>query len=332
MHTYHILPPHRRSERVGYAHQRLGSCSSASISVLLGLLLSVVGAHASVEQSGLYLPLVQSERMAASAEQTALARINHYRLLAGVPPLRLNTALQLAAQHHAQYVWLNADDTAAWMYGPHGEVLGKPGFTGATAGERVAAAGYLDGYNGEVMAFYDDAERSVDELMQTVFHRINILTASHRYLGYGHGHTSSASADVFDFGRDGVTLEAPPHVIVYPVAEQVDVPLYGGSELPSPASAATNSSIGFPITLQSGAGNAVHVRSAALWDTQGSVVTSLPNPEGCAPLGCYALIPRAPLLPATRYTAHVAGDVDRVGFDLTWSFTTTTCLTPGFCV
>lgn len=98
-----------------------------------------------------------------------------------------NLALVTAAQRHADYDLLNTPDASAWALWPHGEVAGKPGFSGTWPGDRAIAAGYAGGRCWEVISHFDDPERAIDGLMATVFHRVNILTATHAHLGYGHG-------------------------------------------------------------------------------------------------------------------------------------------------
>lgn len=84
-------------------------------------------------------------------EQLALERVNAYRALVGVVSVAPHAALQDAAQHHAAYTILNNGDASAWTNGPHGEVAGKPGFTGATFGDRVLAARFPYPASAEVL-------------------------------------------------------------------------------------------------------------------------------------------------------------------------------------
>lgn len=167
-------------------------------------------------------------------EQLALDRINAYRALAGVPLMALHVALLVAAQHHADYDLLNYSDPAAWNAGPHGEVQGKPKFSGTTPGDRAVAAGYPWAAGWEVIGHFDDPLRTIDGLTATVFHRINILTLSHAYLGYGHGRSAVEAVDVLDFGRGPVTTPNLPDMAVYPAPGQVDVPTGSGRDA-SPA-------------------------------------------------------------------------------------------------
>jgi hypothetical protein len=69
---------------------------------------------------------------------------------------------------------------------------------------------------------------------------------------------------------------------------------------------------------------------AELRDANGAPISLYPNPADCG-ISCYALIPTAGLQSATTYTVHVAGAIDGISFDRTWSFTTTMCSDPLSC-
>lgn len=278
----------------------------------------------------LSLPLILNQASSHVApvpvppEQRALARVNAYRSLAGVQLLTLDPALGTAAQRHADYDLLNAPDASAWAFGPHGEVAGKPNFSGTWPGDRATNAGYAWAAGWEVMSYVDDPERAVDGLMATVFHRVNILTATHAHLGYGHGQTMSEAVDVLDFGRGMSEPGSITGVALFPGPNQRDVPLYGAGETPSPLPPGAAYPIGYPITLQPIAGTPLAVSAAELRDKGGALVPLYPSPADCA-ASCYALLPITGLHAGTTYTAHVVGTVDGAVFDVSWSFTTSAC-------
>src|SRR5439155_20986092 len=110
---------------------------------------------------------------------------------------------------------------SAWANGPHGEVAGKPGFTGIMPGDRAVAANYPWSAGWEVMDYYDDPIRSVDGLMSTIFHRVIVLGPTHAYVGYGHAHSMTAAADVIDFGRGAVDPSGQPGVAIFPINGQM---------------------------------------------------------------------------------------------------------------
>jgi uncharacterized protein YkwD len=276
----------------------------------------------------IYLPLAingaadtQPPPPIGSPEQIVLDRINFYRTLAGAPQIQLHSALLQAAQHHADYYLLNYADADAMAYGPHGEVAGKPLYTGRASWDRASAAGYPWYAGWEVMHFEDDPVRSVDGWAATVFHRVIILDPYLEYMGYGHGISGTARVDVADFGH-GTTDPARQLVILFPAPGQTNVPLLGTWESPNPLPPGETDPFGYPITLQPPYGVPLTVSQAELWDSTAAPVAIYPNPPDCK-TACYALIPITPLQRATTYTAHATGAIDGVPFDITWSFTTT---------
>ncbi len=102
-----------------------------------------------------------------------LARVNAERKKAGVPPLKSNSRLDVAAQHHAA-------DMLSRAYFAHQSPEGK------TVRERAAAAGYDWRSIGENIA---EGQLTVSEVMDTWMHspghRRNILDPGFRELGVG---------------------------------------------------------------------------------------------------------------------------------------------------
>jgi Cysteine-rich secretory protein family len=301
--------------------------------MLISLIISIapiVPAHAD-QATALYLPVIRTPK---SAAQLASERVNEYRKLAGAPAVQLHAALTVAAQNHAQYDLLNEGDPSAWSAGPHSEVAGKPGFTGESSGARALAAGYPWAAGWEVMNYLDEPTRSVDDLMNSVYHRIGILTWTHQYMGYGHGRSAVEAVDVLDFGRGTSDPISATDVLAFPPDGMSDVPIYGASETPDPLPSNGRYPIGYPITLQPLSGSTLTVDSAELRDSAGALVSTYPNPSGCTN-SCYALIPISPLRYSTTYTLHARGQIDNETFDKIWSFTTTDCtyrLDDGTCI
>jgi uncharacterized protein YkwD len=302
--------------------------------ILLTLTVGVLGAtapthHAKAGQEYLvHLPVVmkdangiQPPSPTGSPEQIVLNRINFYRALAGAPQLQLHAALLQAAQNHANYYLLNYADEAAMVYGPHGEVAGKPGYTGRASWDRDTAAGYPWFAGWEVMHFVNDPVRSVDDWVATIYHRVIMLDPYLEYMGYGHGSSGAMRVDVADFGH-GTTDPVPQQITLFPAPGQTNVPLLGSWESPSPLPPGETDPFGYPITIQPTAFVPLTVAQAELRDASGAPVAVYPSPSDCGTT-CYALIPIEPLQSATTYTVHAAGTVDGVPFEKTWSFTTT---------
>ena len=297
------------------------------IATITSILSPMRQARADQDRS-IYLPIIRQSSTqppppTGTPEQQALDRLNYYRSLAGSPQLQLHSALIKAAQNHANYDLLNYADDSAWLYGGHGEVEGKPGYTGRWPGERATVAGYPWTAGWEVMDSIDHPITSVDGWLGTVFHRIVVLDPYMQYMGYGHGQSRLTEfVDVVDFGHGPTTTISHTQFVIFPAAEQINVPIKGEQELPSPLPPGTPSLYGYPITVQSPNTATLTVTKAELRDGSGKAVAVHPNPSDCGTT-CYALIPVNPLQKAMDYTVHVVGTVDNMPFDKTWTFTTT---------
>ena len=165
----------------------------------------------------------------------ALAVVNNYRVPAGAGCATMISQINAAAAAHCKYYNSFAMDDMC-VSNPHLEVMGCAGFTGATPGERMKAAGYTMFGGGEVMAFVNDPKGAVDTWMNSVWHRTPLIDPWTTHVGYG----SSTKCDTIDFGR-GTTPAPMNTVVVYPYDGQVDVPTafngqYEGPMPPEPPS------------------------------------------------------------------------------------------------
>lgn len=260
------------------------------------------------------------------AVEEAVARANEYREKIGMSPLAAHPALVTAAQNHANYRLQNYADQSAWEFGAHGEVEGKPGFTGKWPSDRIKAAGFPWSGGAEVMHGLGDPTGSVDGWISTVYHRFSILDPYHDYIGYGYHSGAPVSVDVMDFGTgptpNGRWISAVPHPLAYPADGQTDVPTqWDGGEVPSPLPPGVQGPVGYPFTLQA-VGGKMTISQAELRTAAGAVVATHPNPADCAAGRCLALMAVNPLAPNTTYVVSATGDVEGVPFQREWRFTT----------
>jgi hypothetical protein len=228
---------------------------------------------------------------------------------------------------------LNFSDASAWTYGAHGEVEGKPGYTGRWPSDRMQAAEFPGWGGAEIMGYRGDPVASVDAWMATIYHRVIPLDPSERYTGYGHGRNDRTAVDVMDFGSgqaaSGLWTMAIPYPLAYPADGQIGVPLlWGGGEAPDPLPPGASRPVGYPFTLQ-GLRGTLKVTRAVMRDEGGQRVAIHPNPPDCATFNCYALIAVAPLQPNHWYSAFAKGTVGGVGFKRTWRFMTGNGSEPG---
>jgi hypothetical protein len=268
-----------------------------------------------------FLPAVSNSQSQSGSEDVdkAITRANLYRMRVGAMPLRIHPAIVAATQAHANYFLLNFGDQSAQAYGAHGEVDGKPGYTGRWPSDRIRAAGFPWFGGAEVMHFIGDPIASVDGWMATIYHRVITLDPSAHYTGYGIGRSDHIRVDVMDFGSgptdDGIWASVIPYPLAYPAHEQTDVPfLWGGGEYPDPLPPGAARPVGFPFTLQ-GVRGSLRVDWAELRDGANQVVATHPSRADCVIFNCYALIAVAPLQPNTTYTVHARGAVGDTPFD-----------------
>lgn len=278
----------------------------------------------------IYLPLVERlalpDNQPEDEAQVAIERVNYYRSLAGVASVHNHTTVLDAAQNHANYHMANYADPSAWEFGVHGEVGGKPGYTGKWPYDRMKAAEYPWFGSAEVMHFLGDALASVDGWMSTVYHRVVLLEPSLTCAGYGSGSNNETAVDVMNLGigaaGENLLTGSTPYPLAYPTDRQEGVPVeWNGSESPDPLPAGVTRPVGYPFTLQGVMGKLV-VEWAEMRDGDGQTVAVHPNPPLCPEFNCFAMIPIQPLSARMTYTVSAQGSVDGVAFSRSWSFTT----------
>jgi uncharacterized protein YkwD len=267
-----------------------------------------------------FLPVVPRSVSTDPAMQV-LDRLNYYRALAGAPPFQLYPAIVQAAQNHARYYMLNYADPSAWIYTMHGEVEGKPGFTGRYLGDRLEYTGFPYWGGAEEIHYLGDPVASVEDWIAAPYHRIFALKPYYNYMGYAMDRNAEAAVDVLDFGfSDGPAL--PPEPIAYPADGHTGVPTtWGGGEDPDPLPPGAPRPVGYAFSLQ-GVGGTFHVTWIEMRDGNNQVVAVYPNPDLCPDFKCYIMIPVSPLQPLMTYTVHAIGSVSGVPFDQYWHFTT----------
>jgi uncharacterized protein YkwD len=105
-----------------------------------------------------------------------LARINSYRALAGVAPVRLDPGLSEGCAAHARYLVRNARDPAAQGPGLNDE---KPALPGYSLAGRAAAR------SADVLGGAPSPLVQVDDLMGTFLRRVYVLDPQLRRVGFG---------------------------------------------------------------------------------------------------------------------------------------------------
>ena len=246
--------------------------------------------------------------------------MNAVRVPAGAGCATMVTELNLSSQNHCDYYAANSGDDACTR-DAHAEVQGCTGFTGAGVGERIAAAGYDPagrwGYS-EVMAFANDPARAIAMWVNSVWHRVPILSPWMTHFGYG----GANRCDTMDFA---VGTPMPAETIVrYPYPGQTGVPTEfdGRTEGPQPPAPPTGWPSASPIIL--------YAQDVIITDAQ------LTEAGSAAPLEHLLILPEdsnllsdavilyghEPFEAQATYDVRLAGTYIGGAFDLEWSFTT----------
>lgn len=263
-------------------------------------------------------------------QQKALDRLNTLRTRLGLPPARLSPALNLAAQAHAEYIQRNPGSS-------HSQTPGVAGWIGVDPSDRVSYFGYGGGA-GENIWGGRDAAGMVDGTLNSVYHRQSLVDYDATEVGFG---TNSEPWHVMNAGyKYRPQPPASRYISTYPYDGQTQVEnlKWNTPEGPAPLPDKPRP-FGSLISL--------HIKQPAN-PTQGTDTTpvtgSLKSDDGRdVPVyiltpqndvnrhlraGMYFIVPQAPLLHGTTYTAKLSGaDETRNAFSKEWKFTTITAAT-----
>jgi len=251
---------------------------------------------------------------------------NFRRQQAGLPALARNRQLDAAAQGHSNYQSLNQTIT-------HQQSSGNPGFTGASVGERLAAAGYAftqtPSAYGEVLVATGNplGSTAAEALLVAIYHRFIVLEPRFREIGVGaagvpDGYTY-VSAELTANGY-GPALGAG-NVALYPAAGQQNVPLvfYSDNETPDPVP--DRNAVGYPVSVHAGLGSVLTVDSFTIRPRGGAILparllSAVLDPD--TPATAAAIVPLEVLAAGTTYDVQFTGSAGGQPLSRAWSFTT----------
>jgi uncharacterized protein YkwD len=256
----------------------------------------------------------------SAASIKAVNDTNTVRAQIGSPCATLVPALDTSAQKHCDYYAASGPNSSCTS-NAHVEVSGCPNFVAANFGTRESKAGYAGQPSYEVMDFAGNPDQAVQTWIDSVWHRIPMLSPWVRDMGYG-GTTSPAKCDTIDFGLGASTPSSV--TAVYPYNGQTGVPtsFNGMYEGPMPPAPPASWPSGYPVILYLRGGTVqshqitVDGMTAALPHVWIDGTNSTNSPDD------YILYTNTPLTPNTTYHVQIAATQGSSQLTFDWKFTT----------
>ena len=251
--------------------------------------------------------------------------INFRRRQAGLGTLARNYRLDRAAYGQSSY--LRANNTVS-----HLQIIGRPGFTGATLTDRLSASGYgfiNSGHAyGEVIAATgsNSGFNAADELVTGIYHRFVVFEPMSKQAGVAAVNGRSETYFTADTTADGLDQGLGiGHFITDPASAQTDVPTLFHNDGEKPEPVPGRHDVGFPISVHADLLSAMQVQRFILRPRGGTalpvqLLTSSLDPN--TPTSAAAIIPLDVLASGTTYEVQFVGRVDGVQVARNWTFTT----------
>ncbi len=295
------------------------------------VLLSACGGHEHpVDPDAAQLSAIEAAAGAPTASGDVAADgivwINFRRTQAGLPALRRDPRVDLAAARHSNYQQLNDLVT-------HDEDPRKPGYIAAVTSERLRAADFpllaTAFADGEVIAATGtpDGFASVEGLLGAIYHRYVVLEPMFNAAGAGAAHRDGSFywLTMNLVGLKGATGIAKGSVVVWPLPSQTNVRpnFFSDQETPDPVPQADE--VGYPISVQANLDAVLRVDHFTLSDADGRTVDTTQldaRTDRDTPPSAASIIPLQPLRSGMTYSVSFAGRLDEQMIERSWSFTT----------
>lgn len=250
--------------------------------------------------------------------------INYRRAQAGVPTVTPNAQIDNAALGHSEYLRIN-------NLMSHDQEPGRQGFTGATLGDRLTAAGYtLDRARGfaygEVISGSSNGSGffMTEELITAIYHRFVIFEPMFREIGTG---AASASRGYHYFTADFASRNgygpgiASGTIVTWPFSGQTGVAPNFFSDTEEPDPVPDRNEVGYPISVHTNLDSTLAVGSFTVRPRGGADLQVL-RVDPLRNVTAASIIPVLPLRAATTYEVNFTGTVNGAAVARAWSFTT----------
>ncbi|WP_151632553.1 CAP domain-containing protein [Noviherbaspirillum aerium] len=261
---------------------------------------------------------------------------NFRRRQLGIQAVNRNTVIDSAALGHS--VYQRENDTIT-----HEQTVGKPGFTGRTAGDRLRAAGYpltsSAGFAyGEVISATTDTSgaNAAEDLIAAIYHRFVIFEPMFKEAGVGSAGRSGGltyfTTNFTALGLNGGLAQG--NIVHYPVADQTRVPRNFFSDNESPDPVPNANEVGYPVSVHANITDSIEVQTFTITPRGGNALPArllrkVDDPQ--TPESAAAIVPLTPLTAGTVYDVRFVGKVSGIGannvpwssnINRSWSFTT----------
>jgi hypothetical protein len=246
---------------------------------------------------------------------------NGARAAAGIPCATMQPALDTSAADHCGYYAANTSN-ASCIADPHVEVSSCSMYVAAQFYDRESAAGYTGQPAFEDMAFQGNGAAATQQWIDSIWHRIPILSPWVADFGYG----GAAGCDTMDFG---VGNPAPASTTAtYPYAGQTQVPTSfdGSTEGPPPPAPPSGWPSGYPITVYLQGAMTPSVHTITVLGSTTPLQHQMISPGDADAMGLLTdeviLYTNAPLSSGTQYHVHVEASNSGPVVTFDWTFTT----------
>ncbi len=295
----------------------LASCEPPTIAAGIESQTTKTGTYSAETTTAPWAELGSSATL--DLEEALLEYVNVTRTVAGLPPVALQQNLREAAQSHASFLVAHRDAYAQRGLSAHVEPADLPGFAGESFVDRVAFFGYEGHAYAEVVAFKPSSVAAGRSWMESLYHRLPMLTPAVNEVGYGQANDDVGYANVLEMGVAGEP-DLSFHTVRWPVAGAT---AWDGKEVPQPQTPPGGYPSGPVITLQvTGASFVALTAVVSVGSTDlASTVLTWPADPNMAP-DAVAVIPHEPLTPLTTYRVEITGTLDDEPFADAWDFTT----------
>ena len=262
---------------------------------------------------------VDLDQAAVDRQSVALATVNQYRRIVGLPAVGTSSIIHQSALAHAFYTFFNATLASIRDLGIHKEVSNGQGYVGDNVLSRAQHFGYPPRSMTEVITHRGDPAGAVSDWIDSVYHRIPLLRADLLELGYGDAYLGPMTVQVMDMSYKAASSG---RVIVYPAPNQTNVPAaFNGNEIPDPAPNASYP-IGYPVTATFDRNARVTVGAFHFRDPSGNDLPGTTLQPSDETENSFAYLANSPLQPGTTYTADLSYSINGVAGHMTWRFTT----------